>query len=177
MVYPGGVTALYSFDFADRQQTLTVQRSGLPDQPVASAAVYQPSGPLADLQLGNGLTENRGFTSRYFPFPSNIQVNGASTILQWLYSTDAVGNILQITDGLDATQNRTLSPTARRATNWARQPTFPVLHMHSHSQPALVELETLHPPGGLDSQNLSIQLLIFHGSEDADLCPSAQPLA
>ncbi len=105
VVYPGGVTAIYSFDFADRQQTLTVQRSGLPDQPVASAAVYQPSGPLADLQLGNGLSETRAFTSRYFP--SDIQVNGASTILQWLYTTDAVGNILQITDGLDATQNRT----------------------------------------------------------------------
>ena len=75
-----------------------------PDQRVASGAVYEPSGPLGDLQLGNGLTEHRGFNDRYFP--SDIQVNGASTVLQWLYGTDAVGNILQITDGLDATQNR-----------------------------------------------------------------------
>ena len=85
-----------------RRQMVELVRSGR--SPSSFEEEFEPSGPLGDLQLGNGLTENHGFTDRYFP--SNIQVNGASTVLQWLYSTDAVGNISAITDGLDATQNR-----------------------------------------------------------------------
>ena len=61
--YPGGVTAVYQHDFADRPVSLTVQRSGLADQPVVASAGYLPGGPLASLTLGNGLTETRACTA------------------------------------------------------------------------------------------------------------------
>jgi len=31
IVYPGGVTTAYGFDFADRPESLTVERAGHPD--------------------------------------------------------------------------------------------------------------------------------------------------
>jgi len=105
IVYPGGVTAAYGFDFADRPESLTVERTGHPDQVVASGALYEPSGPLGDLQLGNGLAENRGWTNRYFP--QDIQVNGLATVLLWIYTTDFVGNPTDIVDDQNAANNRT----------------------------------------------------------------------
>ena len=105
IVYPGDVTAVYSYDFADRPTSLLARRPGRPDQPLAAAAGYLPSGPLSSLTLGSGLTETRGFDERYFP--SSIALTGLSQILHWTYSTDAVGNILSITDILTPAANRT----------------------------------------------------------------------
>ncbi|MCH9651922.1 MAG: hypothetical protein K0U98_27080 [Deltaproteobacteria bacterium] len=102
--YPGGVMANYTHDFADRELTLEVDRSGQPTQPIASGASYEPSGPLASLTLGNGLTETRGFNQRYFP--THIDLAGASTLLDWTYATDNVGNILSITDNQTPANNR-----------------------------------------------------------------------
>jgi RHS repeat-associated protein len=61
-----------------------------------TAAEYLPSGPLDRLELGNGLAEVREFDARYFP--ARITVG---EIFDWIYTTDAVGNITSITDGLD----------------------------------------------------------------------------
>ncbi len=58
-----------------------------------TAATYLPSGPLTSLALGNGLAETRSFDSRYFP--AGITVPGR---LDWTYSTDTIGNILEIAD-------------------------------------------------------------------------------
>ena len=102
ILYPGGVKAVYGYDFADRPETLLAQRPAQPDQPLVTAATYLPAGPLSSLALGNGLTETRSFTSRYFP--AGITLGGH---LNWTYSTDAVGNILAITDTLNAVNNRT----------------------------------------------------------------------
>jgi RHS repeat-associated protein len=96
------VTASYAFDFADRPQSLTVQVGATAPQAVASGASYLPSGPLTSLALGNGLTETRTYDDRYAP--ESIQVPGR---LSWSYTTDAVDNILGITDTLDPSQNRT----------------------------------------------------------------------
>ena len=76
--------------------------AGQPDQPLVTAATYLPSGPLSSLTLGNGLTEPRSYTNRYFP--SSIV---AGSHLSWSYSTDAVGNIFSITNTLNAANNRT----------------------------------------------------------------------
>ena len=102
ILYPGGVKAVYGFDFADRPATLLAQRPSLPDQPLVTGSSYLPAGPLSRLTLGNGLTETRTFDNRYFP--SGITLGG---LLNWSYSTDAVGNILSITDTLNAANNRT----------------------------------------------------------------------
>ncbi len=99
--YPGGVTARYSHDLADRQATLALEGVGAASGPVATAAEYLPSGPLSRLELGNGLTEVRDFGARYFP--TRITVG---EIFDWSYATDAVGNITGITDGLGPAGSR-----------------------------------------------------------------------
>jgi RHS repeat-associated protein len=101
LVYPGGVEAVSTFDFADRPSTLLARRSGKPDQPLVNAVSYLPFGPLTSLTLGNGLTEAQGFTNRYLP--SSITLTG---VLSWTFGTDAVGNLLSIITASPA-NNRT----------------------------------------------------------------------
>jgi RHS repeat-associated protein len=74
-------------------------------QPIVSGASYLPSGPPDSLELGNGLTETRAFDARYHP--DRITVAGGSTLLDWDYATDDVGNIQAISDVLDAVNDRT----------------------------------------------------------------------
>ena len=95
--YPGGTTATYGFDLADRHETLDVQVDVDPPRTVVSAAGYLPSGPLASLTLGNGTVETRDFDSRYYP--DSILVSGARS-RTWNYQVDAVGNVTQIDDEL-----------------------------------------------------------------------------
>lgn len=95
--YPGGATATYGFDFADRHQTLEIQVGAGPPQSLVSSASYRPSGPLASLALGNGVTETRLFDSRYYP--ESIDVSGARS-RTWTYTTDAVGSVTRIEDVL-----------------------------------------------------------------------------
>ncbi len=92
VTYPGGVTATTTHDYADREETLAVT-DGATSTNLVTAATYLPSGPLTSLALGNGLAETRSFDSRYFP--AGITVPGR---LDWTYSTDTIGNILEIAD-------------------------------------------------------------------------------
>ena len=87
------MTATYSYDFADRQETLDLQVGADPVQPLVTGSSYLPSGPLASLALGNGATETRDFDGRYVP--ETIQLD-ALTPRRWDYTTDGVGNILEI---------------------------------------------------------------------------------
>ena len=105
ILYPGGVTAVMTYDFADRPSSLLARRSGKPDQPLVSSASYLPFGPLNTVTLGNGLTETHAFTQRYFP--SSITLGSPSSLLSWTYATDNVGNISSIADALSAANNRT----------------------------------------------------------------------
>ncbi len=93
--YPGGLTAAYSFDFADRPATLSYN-AGAGSVPVVVAASYLSSGPLSALSLANGLTETHAFDARYYP--SAVTVAGAAS-LNWSYAIDGVGNITGINDG------------------------------------------------------------------------------
>jgi RHS repeat-associated protein len=100
--YPGGVSATYTYDFADRQATLSLRDGTGPLQTVAGSSSYLPEGPLAQLTLGNGLAETRAFNQRYLP--TAIQVAGR---LDWSYSNDAAGNVTAIADNLNAAASRT----------------------------------------------------------------------
>lgn len=102
LAYPNGVTATYTYDFADRQSTLTMRDGANPVQTLVSASSYKAQGPLASLTLGNGLTETHAFSARYLP--ASIDVPGR---LSWSYMTDAAGNPTAITDTLNAANNRT----------------------------------------------------------------------
>lgn len=101
LVYPGGVTAVTTYDFADRPASLLAQRTGKPDQPLVSSASYLPFGPLSSLSLGNGLTEAHAFTPRYFPSAITL-----GNLLSWTFTTDNAGNIFWIADTLNAANNR-----------------------------------------------------------------------
>ncbi len=92
VTYPGGVAATTTHDYADREETLAVT-DGATSTNLVTAAAYLPSGPLTSLALGNGLAETRSFDARYFP--AGIAVPGR---LDWTYSTDTIGNILEIAD-------------------------------------------------------------------------------
>ncbi|HSL83931.1 MAG TPA: hypothetical protein VLF66_14245, partial [Thermoanaerobaculia bacterium] len=92
--YPGNVSATYTFDFANREESLTVTTPSTLDHTVASGATYLPSGPLAAVTLGNGLTETRGFDERYHPAGIATAAPGHT----WTYTTDAVGNVLGMTE-------------------------------------------------------------------------------
>jgi len=100
--YPAGVTATYTYDFADRQSTLEMQDGASTPQTLVSASSYKPFGPLASLTFGNSLTETHAYTTRYLP--SSIAVG---SLLSWSYGTDSLGNPTSITDTLNSANNRT----------------------------------------------------------------------
>jgi RHS repeat-associated protein len=94
IVYPGGVTATYELDFADRETSLSVTTSA-GDVPVASNAAYLPYGPLTAVTLGNDLVESRSFNALYQPLDIAVP---APAERSWDYVTDPVGNILSVTE-------------------------------------------------------------------------------
>ncbi|MEM7355824.1 MAG: hypothetical protein AAF657_33720, partial [Acidobacteriota bacterium] len=102
IVYSPSVSALYSYDATDRQATLALQRPGEPDLDLVSTAIYEPAGPLASVDLGNGLSETRAFDTRYSP--ASIQVG---SLLDWQYTADAVGNLTAIGDAIEPANDRT----------------------------------------------------------------------
>ena len=104
VTYPGGVTATYTYDFADRQQSLVVDPgSGAGTVVDGTDTEYYPGGPLRGIGLGNGTDENREFDERYFV--DRLRVEGTSTLVDWDYTLDAVGNPTSIVD--PAVGNRT----------------------------------------------------------------------
>ena len=106
--YPGGVTATYEYDGADRQVSLAVQAAA--SQTVVTDATYLPSGPLSSLTFGNTgtpLVETRAYDERYFPL--GIDLTGASTLLDWDYTTDGVGNVTGIANGVDPARSRSFA--------------------------------------------------------------------
>lgn len=104
VTYPQGVQVQQTFDFADRPRSLTLFDGANPPQVLASNAVYEPFGPLASVTLGNGLSEQRSYTSRYFP--QTILLPGR---LSWSYTTDKLGNPTAISDLLAPTASRSFT--------------------------------------------------------------------
>ena len=92
VTYPGGVSALYGYDFADRPTSLDLVVGAAAPRPVVTSVSYLAGGPLTHADLGNGLAEARTYDGRYAP--AAIAVPG---LLDWTYATDPVGNILSIT--------------------------------------------------------------------------------
>jgi RHS repeat-associated protein len=107
--YPNSVTATYTYDFADRQDTLQIQDGANPAQTLVSSSSYKPFGPLASLALGNGLTETHSFTTRYLP--SSITVG---SLLSWSYTTDSLGNPTAVADTLNSSNNRSYAYQANQ---------------------------------------------------------------
>ena len=81
--YPGDVRALYTHDFADREQSLALEVPREPLRAIVTAASYEPFGPLRQLTLGNGLLETHEQDARYFP--ERITIAGPRR--SWIGST------------------------------------------------------------------------------------------
>lgn len=105
--YPDAVSVIYTYDYSDRQKTLSLSVDGSAPATLADNATYKPFGPLASLALGNGLTENRTYDQRYYP--ESLSVAGGTSLLDWSYETDLTGNVLAIVDQLDAGNNHAYS--------------------------------------------------------------------
>ena len=109
IAYPGNVTACYAYDAADRQAALSYSTAvgtnvcqgtttPIVISTLAAPTVYSAAGPLQQLHLANGIAETHTFDQRYYPTAIT-----ASTLLAWIYTTDAVGNITAITPGRNFT--------------------------------------------------------------------------
>jgi RHS repeat-associated protein len=100
ITYPSGRQVSYAFDFADRPVSAASGSTSL-----VSSASYAPFGPETQLSFGNTTTRTATFDQRYRP--SEIRLaKGSNVIADYLYQEDAVGNITQIHDALDASYNR-----------------------------------------------------------------------
>ena len=104
VTYPDGKVLTYTFDWADRPVSAVVGAST-----IVSSAAYAPYGPLTSLVYGNGTTRTVAYDLRYRPMENKL-VNSMSTVLaDYLYAEDALGNISQIHDNLNAGYNRDFS--------------------------------------------------------------------
>ncbi|MBV8365333.1 MAG: RHS repeat protein [Candidatus Eremiobacteraeota bacterium] len=100
LTYPDSSMVSYGFDWADRP----ISAAGGSNTYVSSAS-YEPFGPIAKLVFGNGSTQTFSYDQRYRPSEDKL-VNGSTTIADYLYQEDAVGNITQINDNTNSGYNR-----------------------------------------------------------------------
>lgn len=103
-----GADAVYTYDFADRQATLTLEPPSGGPVPVVTSTSYEPFGPLASLGLANGVTETRAHDRRYEPEAITAETASA-TLLDWSYSVDGAGNIEAIDDLLAPANDRSFA--------------------------------------------------------------------
>jgi hypothetical protein len=59
ITYPDGLEVVYTFDHADREESLTADPAG-ENLSIVSAASYLPAGPLSGLTFGHSLARRRG---------------------------------------------------------------------------------------------------------------------
>jgi RHS repeat-associated protein len=100
ILYPSGRVVGYTYDFANRPTSASVN-----SLPLIAAAAYLPFGPLTEMTYGNGTMNSRAFDSRYRP-QQNTLSGPAGTIASYEYTADAGGNITQINDQLNAGYDR-----------------------------------------------------------------------
>ena len=102
IAYPGGVLATYTFDFADRQASLSVTKGGYPPEGVVSSAAYRPFGPLSSFGFGGGPTVTRTTDSRYLV----DRISTSNGVFDWDYTVDPMGNPTAIDDMSSVDQDR-----------------------------------------------------------------------
>jgi RHS repeat-associated protein len=100
IVYPSGLTAQTTYDFADRPYSLTAGTTT-----IVSSAAYLPFGPATSIAFGNGTTRTAQYDARYRPLENRFNGPGG-TLADYTYAEDNAGNITQIHDAMDARYNR-----------------------------------------------------------------------
>ena len=100
IAYPSGRQLTYSFDYADRPLSLS-GTLGATSKTYISSTSYLPFGPESSLAYAGGLTRTAAYDARYRLTAFNV-----SSLADYRYGLDAVGNITAITDALDARFSR-----------------------------------------------------------------------
>lgn len=107
LTYPSGRIVDYGHDLADQITTVTTTPPGGSQQTVASNIEYEPFGALKKLTHGNGLIREVGFDDQYRVGMIKTADLAQSKIVQDLtYTTDFIGNIVEITDNYDMTRSK-----------------------------------------------------------------------
>jgi RHS repeat-associated protein len=109
--YPSGRVVKYTFDFADRALTACSGGTGptcTGGTSYVSAASYQPFGPESSLSFGNGTTKTMSYDNRYRPNENKLVKNSPlTTLADYVYAKDFLGNITGIADATDGGYSRT----------------------------------------------------------------------
>jgi len=103
LTYPSGTVATYGYDFADRPSSVTWGSTQ-----IVTSATYEPFGPLANIVFGNGTTQALSYNQRYQPTENKL--TAGSTLADYVYAEDGVGNITQIHDNVNSDYNRDFGP-------------------------------------------------------------------
>ena len=69
-----------------------------------TSATYEPFGPVTTIAFGNGTTQTLSWTTRYFP--NENKLSASSTLADYGYAEDPVGNITAVTDKVNSAYNR-----------------------------------------------------------------------
>ena len=88
--------------------TRRAARGTRPDSTLVSSATYAPFGPMTSIAFGNGTTQTISYTQRYFPQENKVVASGR-TLVDQMYTEDAVGNIAAVADMLDSGYTRSFS--------------------------------------------------------------------
>lgn len=99
VTYADSNVLTYTYDWADRQLSAKFGTTQ-----IVNSATYAPFGPLTNVALGNGVTQTTSYDLRYRPLENKLA--GTSTIADYNYAEDPVGNITQIHDNLNSAYNR-----------------------------------------------------------------------
>jgi len=97
----------YSYDFAGRPLTVTVRPACAlcPALPIVTSASYLPFGPETEL-VYSGVRQVKVYDGRYRITENKLLGAVGSVIADYMYSSDANGNIMAISDIVDPSLNR-----------------------------------------------------------------------
>jgi YD repeat-containing protein len=99
VTYPDGQTVNYYPDALGRPTAVS---------PYVTSVAYHPSGQVAAMYYTNGVTTTQSFNARMWPSQMSVVKPGAN-LINTAYGYDGLGNVLSMTDSVDASYNRTLT--------------------------------------------------------------------
>jgi RHS repeat-associated protein len=103
LTYPDGTVASYVYDFADRPYSVKVGSTN-----VVTSAGYLPFGPIDSIVYGNGTKRTATYDLRYRPVENKLTA-GSTTLADYTYAEDALGNITHLNDTLTTGYSRTFA--------------------------------------------------------------------
>lgn len=100
--YPYFPPVLYTYDYAERPMSATLENLGWV---FVQSASYLPFGPLTEIHYGNATVQSMGYDSRYRMVTNQLS-SGPTTIASYSYGHDSAGNITAIDDLTNAGYSR-----------------------------------------------------------------------